>query len=128
MSDWLPFHLKRKSPPLELLLAPAGSTVLLRTSMPLTAHQRGQLWAELSKPSEDSRVNFVLLSGAEWDARVTGAEAVRETFYSSMVANGRSEALPPRCSSAHRAAVAIAGFLLDSLSMVLLAKAWWLWV
>lgn len=73
MAKWWPFRSKPRPIPLETLVAPAGSTVLLRTAGSLSAAQRQKIQAALVQASERNGVRFFLLAGSEWEATVIGA-------------------------------------------------------
>ncbi|WPG35151.1 hypothetical protein [Variovorax sp. EBFNA2] len=68
-----PFTKKAVEPiHLEALVAPPGSTVVLRSPRPLSPEQRADLRAYAMKRRNEVGVHIVLLDG-EWEAVVIGA-------------------------------------------------------
>ncbi len=57
---------------LEAIVAPAGSTVVLRSPQILSQEQREQVTSLLKERSKTDGIRFVLLDG-EWEAVVIGA-------------------------------------------------------
>lgn len=73
MAKWWPFRSKPQPIPLEALVAPAGSTVLLKTADALTDQQIQRIREALDLEHERTGVKFFLLFGSEWEATVIGA-------------------------------------------------------
>lgn len=75
MADWVSFFKQPAGISMDALVVPAGATVLLRPSAPMSACQCAQLSEDLAAASGRTGVKFVVLADAAWQAVVIGTPA-----------------------------------------------------